>query len=70
MTEGWYWVPEGTRGRSKLDLDALMRAYPNPFDQVTTISFMMNADTDAKVLLYSTDGRMLANYSTDASKKT
>jgi hypothetical protein len=60
MTEGWYWVPEGTRGRSKLDLDALMRAYPNPFDQVTTISFMMNADTDAKVLLYGTDGRIVS----------
>jgi len=41
MTEGWYWVPTGHRGRNKTDGLAALEAYPNPFADATTIEFMV-----------------------------
>jgi hypothetical protein len=58
MTEGWYWVPLGTRGRTKLQ-SSMMTVQPNPFAEQTMISFMTEGSTTAKVLVYTADGKLV-----------
>ncbi|HNL06255.1 MAG TPA: T9SS type A sorting domain-containing protein, partial [Chitinophagales bacterium] len=59
ITEGWYWVPEGTRGRTRASIIQLMRAYPNPFDAITNLQFMVNDQTRAFMAVYTPEGKLV-----------
>jgi len=54
---GWYWVPKQIRGRGKLADGESMIAYPNPFDNQTTIEFTSAVSGNATLVVYSVDGK-------------
>ncbi|OWY21861.1 hypothetical protein B6N25_08390 [Sphingobacteriales bacterium TSM_CSS] len=57
QTTGWYWVPKQIRGRGKLADGQSMVAYPNPFDNQTTIEFATSDTGNATLVVYSVDGK-------------
>ncbi len=69
-TTMWYWVhcnfpytaPDGSQliGRGKvtdITRDADIGAYPNPFEQETTIEFGVNETENINIVLYAVDGK-------------
>jgi hypothetical protein len=84
VTEGWYWVPNERRGRSKSDepefiatpdIDATsniisLKIYPNPARSSTTIQFGLLHSDIAEVAVYSIDGRLISQlYNNHAEAK-
>ncbi|HNI43380.1 MAG TPA: T9SS type A sorting domain-containing protein, partial [Chitinophagales bacterium] len=60
VTEGWYWVPLGTRGRAKVDATALLSVQPNPFANQTQVTFTTEGATQATVMVYTVDGKLVS----------
>ena len=60
VTEGWYWVPLGTRGRTKVDATALLSVQPNPFANQTQVTFTTEGATQATVMVYTVDGKLVS----------
>ncbi|HRK29043.1 MAG TPA: HYR domain-containing protein [Chitinophagales bacterium] len=56
-TLGWYWVPKQIRGRGKLADNQSIIAYPNPFEQQTTIEFTVAESGNANLVVYALDGK-------------
>ncbi|MBP7534120.1 MAG: T9SS type A sorting domain-containing protein [Chitinophagales bacterium] len=57
-TEGWYWVPEGSRGRTKT-IETLS-VMPNPFAGKAIVEFTVNATGNTTVNVFSMDGKQVA----------
>jgi len=58
-TEGWYWVPEGTRGRTKT-INSLA-IVPNPTADHATVSFVVGVSGMTQVAAYSIEGKEVAS---------
>ncbi len=59
-TIGWYWVEPERRGRGKTGAAATLEAYPNPFEQTTTVSFSLTETSETNISLWSIDGKQVA----------
>ncbi|MBK9462391.1 MAG: T9SS type A sorting domain-containing protein [Sphingobacteriales bacterium] len=57
-TEGWYWVPEGSRGRTKAV--ETLSVMPNPFADKAIVEFTVNVSGNTTVNVYSIDGKQVA----------
>jgi uncharacterized protein (DUF2141 family) len=60
ITEGWYWVQSGHRGRTKTDARVTMNVMPNPMSDAATISFVVPTTDNVTVNVYSVDGKQMA----------
>ena len=60
VTEGWYWVQSGHRGRSKTETGIMMSIQPNPFNDVTSVQFGVATSGSATVVAYTIDGKQVA----------
>jgi hypothetical protein len=58
ITEGWYWVPAGTRGRTKTA--ETLSIMPNPFADKAIVEFTVNVSGNTTVNVYSIDGKQVA----------
>lgn len=60
-TEAWYWIECGRQGgRGKVDIDeARVKAYPNPFDAITTIDFSSPVAGKAQINLFTPNGQQV-----------
>ncbi|MBK9462345.1 MAG: T9SS type A sorting domain-containing protein [Sphingobacteriales bacterium] len=56
--EGWYWVPEGSRGRTKAV--ETLSVMPNPFADKAIVEFSVNVSGNTTVNVYSIDGKQVA----------
>ena len=60
VTEGWYWVQSGHRGRTKVEAGIMMSIQPNPFSEVTSVQFGTATSGNATVVAYTVDGKQIA----------
>jgi parallel beta-helix repeat protein len=58
IAEGWYWVPEGSRGRTKAV--ETLSVLPNPFADKAIVEFTVNVSGNTTVNVYSIDGKQVA----------
>ena len=58
IAEGWYWVPEGSRGRAKTV--ETLSVMPNPFADKAIVEFSVNVSGNTTVNVYSIDGKQVA----------
>ena len=65
ITEGWYWVQSGHRGRTKTDARVTMNVMPNPMSDAATISFVVPTTDNVTVNVYSVDGKQMATLYND-----
>ncbi|MBK9463108.1 MAG: T9SS type A sorting domain-containing protein [Sphingobacteriales bacterium] len=65
VTEGWYWVQSGHRGRTKTDARVTMNVMPNPMSDAATISFVVPTTDNVTVNVYSVDGKQMATLYND-----
>ncbi len=56
-------VPSGDAGKSAASV-LTARAYPNPFNPLTTISYLLPRDESVSVVIYDVQGRSLTSWST------
>ncbi len=57
-TVGWYWVEPVRRGRAKLG-ESNLQIHPNPFSDISTITYQLPSGGKTKIQLFSIDGQLI-----------